>query len=104
LGAAWSAQFAAECERFQGDRDPETWIRVADLWARLGQPHDEAWALLRVGECQIAAGERETALAPLQRASSIARELRAEPLVAAVADLARHGRVDVGLMQAGGSH
>jgi ATP/maltotriose-dependent transcriptional regulator MalT len=96
LGVAWKAQFAAECGRFDGGTDAATWIRVADLWGGMGQKYEQAWALLRVGECHIVTGRRQTAAAPLHQAGSIARELDAQPLLRAVADLIRQGRVDLG--------
>ena len=95
LGRAWTAQFDAERGRFAGATDPAPWIRAAELWGRIGQVHDQGWALLRAGECHVAAGEKRAAAGVLRRAGLIGEELGAHPLEAALADLVRQGRIDM---------
>ena len=95
LGRAWTAQFDAECGRFAGATDPAPWITAAELWGRIGQVHDQGWALLRAGECHVAAGEKRAAAGVLRQASLIGAELAAQPLDAALADLVRQGRIEI---------
>ena len=93
LGVSWMAQFDAECGRFAGEMDPDPWMRAADLWGRVGQVHDQGWALLRLGECHVAAGNKRAAADVLRQAGLIAEELGARPLDAAITDLVRQGRI-----------
>ena len=95
LGVSWMAHFDAECGRFAGEMDPAPWMRVADLWGRVGQVHDQAWALLRVGECHVGAGNKRAAAGVLRQAGLIAEELGARPLDAAITDLVRQARLDI---------
>ena len=92
---AWNAQLDAELSRIDGNADSAYWQRAVDAWAATGQSHDQAWALVRYAECQITADQRPTAISSLTTARAIGTELRAEPLVRAVDDLARKSRLTV---------
>jgi DNA-binding CsgD family transcriptional regulator len=58
------------------------------------EPHPLAYALLRPGEVQLAAGDRPAAAEAVREAVEIARRLGAEPLVAEADALARRGRLE----------
>ncbi|MGH3498159.1 MAG: helix-turn-helix domain-containing protein [Nocardioidaceae bacterium] len=64
-----------------------------DAWAVTGQVHDRAWTLVRLAECQIAASDRASAAESLLEARQIGLYLRAIPLLHAVADVTRRGRL-----------
>ncbi len=55
-GAAVTAVGDGERSRAGGVLDPGPWQVAAREWARLGRPHDEAWAHLRAAEAVLAAG------------------------------------------------
>ena len=92
---AWKAQFEAELSRVEGRSDLGLWQAAADAWARTGQVHDQAWAVARIAECQIAASDRRGAVDSLLRARQIGAKLRAAPLLDAVEDIARRARLDL---------
>lgn len=62
-------------------------------WRANGQLHDEAWALVRVGECQIELGDKSAAADSLLHAKEIATRLNAAPLRDAVAGIAARARI-----------
>lgn len=97
VAAAWRAQLDAECARFEGADDADSWVEVARRWDGLGQPHDRGWALLRAGECYAAAGDRKNALTSLRGASAIGERLGARPLTSVVGDAVRAARIELGL-------
>jgi len=97
LAVAWSAQFDAECRRFDGSTDPGPWVAVAASWGNLGQIHDQSWALLRAAECHIATSERRSAATCLRQAGTIGEALAAKPLLSAVTDVVLRHRVDLEL-------
>jgi DNA-binding CsgD family transcriptional regulator len=101
LGQAWDAQFQAEVARFQGSAHAETWAAVADGWSELGHAHDEGWARLRAAECQVAQGDKRSAAKVLARAIALGERLRAQPLLAAVADVVRRNRLDLAAQDEG---
>jgi DNA-binding CsgD family transcriptional regulator len=94
-GAAWSACIHAEQQRLLGTTDAEAWTaaRVALADASL-QPW-AAYAGMREAEAELLSGRRERAAAVLQGAADLARGMGAEPLVAAIAGLARRGRIPI---------
>jgi DNA-binding CsgD family transcriptional regulator len=96
VGAAWRTHFEGEVARFRGGTDPEVWLDAARQWERVGHPADHAWALLRAGECQVARGDKRAASGVLRQAGEAAERLGASPLLAAVTDLVREARVDLG--------
>jgi DNA-binding CsgD family transcriptional regulator len=96
-GLAWSTHLEAELLRLTGSIDPDPWEDAVAAWSRVERLHEQAWALLRLGECRLRGHDRSGAREPLSRALEIARGLRAAPLVAAVTAVARRARLDVGL-------
>jgi DNA-binding CsgD family transcriptional regulator len=95
VGLAWMAQFEAELSRVEGHSDLGLWQAAADGWTATGQIHDQAWAIARIAECQIAAGDRTGAVDSLMRARQIGANLRAAPLLDAIDDIARRARLDL---------
>lgn len=96
LGTAWSAHLEAELLRYSGSTDARPWSEAGSAWAHIEHPHQQGWALLRHAECLIATGERAAATASLTRALQIGQRLAAQPLLDAVAGLARRARLTVG--------
>ncbi|WP_299445344.1 AAA family ATPase [uncultured Phycicoccus sp.] len=90
-GRAWQARVAAEAARARWlagqDVRPDDLVRAArevrDLFARYGEPYEEARARARLGEVLLASGD-PGAGDELDRARATAVELGAAPLVAAV--------------------
>ncbi len=69
------------------------WDRAAAAWAELGEPYSSGRALLHAAEAALGRGDRDGAAERLQRATSLAAELGARPLVERVALLARRARI-----------
>ena len=81
-------------ERVRGRSTPETWSELAERWARIPVPYQVA--KMRWWQCQAALptrSRREEARRALHDAWKIAGELPAEPLRAALRDLAQRGRI-----------
>jgi DNA-binding CsgD family transcriptional regulator len=95
-GSAWSAQLAAEIARFEGVSDPQAWTEVAELWGAIGQRHEQAWALLRVGESEVAVHDKPGAASTLLEARAIADSLGASTLGSQIDDVVREARLQVG--------
>lgn len=96
LGRAWSRQLDAELLRYAGSTDPQPWSEAEAAWARIQQPHQQGWALLRQAECLVASSDRSAATASLTRALQIGQRLAARPLVDTVVAVARRSRLPVG--------
>lgn len=92
--ATYEAMCTAEDTRITAGATPETWSEVADLLERLGQPYPTAYARLRSAEALLG-GRRATGAAELARAAAGAHALRAAPLLAEIAAVARRARVAV---------
>ncbi|GAA1398508.1 helix-turn-helix transcriptional regulator [Pseudonocardia kongjuensis] len=93
--ATFEAMCTAEDSRVTPGADAGTWAGVADLLERLGQPYPTAYARLRSGEALLGARRAGAGADELGRAATGARELRAAPLLAEIADIARRARVPV---------
>lgn len=93
--ATFEAMCTAEDARVTPGADAGTWAGVADLLERLGQPYPTAYARLRSGEALLGARRTGAGADELGRAASGARELRAAPLLAEIADVAHRARVSV---------
>jgi DNA-binding NarL/FixJ family response regulator len=92
--AADLALCEAELSRAEGSTDPERWLEAGDALAATGQPHPTAYARFREAEALLAArGERALAAAALNAAHAGAAELKATPLDAEIAALARRARI-----------
>ncbi|MBC3191647.1 AAA family ATPase [Pseudonocardia sp. C8] len=92
--ATYEAMCAAEDSRITAGADPGTWGEVADLLERLGQPYPTAYARLRSAEALLG-GRRASGAAELERAAAGAQALRAAPLLAEIAGVARRARIAV---------
>jgi ATP/maltotriose-dependent transcriptional regulator MalT len=87
----------AEVERAHGRSSPEHWQALAEGWAKAGRRPNLAYARWREAQARLQRGEGTAAAGdPLREAHAVARSLGYVPLQAAVDDLARRARVDVG--------
>lgn len=100
-GLAWLQRARAELTRVTGPPDPAAWNAVVSAFAyETGLPeaggYRQAYGLLRRAEALLAAGAPHGPVADdLRLALGTARRLRAEPLAAAVRDLARRAGVQL---------
>ena len=82
--------------RSEGDDSAVVWRHVADGWAVLEAPYEEALARWRQAEAQLAAASRSgrtQAQAPLLAAVEIGLRLEARPLLRELVELARRARI-----------
>jgi DNA-binding CsgD family transcriptional regulator len=86
----------AEWARLRGDHDPDAWSRAIDAWHALSEPYPHAYALYRRAAAVLAVADRPAASESLREASRIATALSAGPLLAAIGELARRARLDIG--------
>jgi DNA-binding CsgD family transcriptional regulator/tetratricopeptide (TPR) repeat protein len=92
---AWAARTEAEFARVEGRLDVERWAAAAAAFA-YGYVYEEAACRWRLAEALLAAGRRDEAACEAGKAHAAALRLGAGPLRAAVEDLARRGRLDLG--------
>jgi hypothetical protein len=92
---AEAATAAAEDRRLLGKPDPAAWQVAVGRWRERGRPYLIAYTRWREAEALLASGDREAAAAALRESDSIARELGARPLAAAIASLAQRARLDI---------
>ena len=82
--------------RSEGDESAEAWRRVADGWAALEAPYDEALARWRHAEALLSAASRTgraQAQAPLLAAVELGMRLEARPLLRELVELAGRARI-----------
>ncbi|HEX6867694.1 MAG TPA: response regulator transcription factor, partial [Candidatus Limnocylindrales bacterium] len=82
--------------RSEGDDSAEAWRRVADGWAELEAPYDEAMARWRHAEALLSAASRTgraKAQAPLLAAAELGMRLEARPLLRELVELAGRARI-----------
>jgi DNA-binding CsgD family transcriptional regulator len=94
LHEAYAATVAAEAARAEGHRNPALWATAADAWEALGQPHLQAYALIRAAAA-AADADRAEAARKLQQAAELARQLAAQPLEQQIGQLARRARIQL---------
>jgi DNA-binding NarL/FixJ family response regulator len=94
-GRGCLARCLAEYERARGDNTPAAWQAVLDAFGP-GYVYETARAQWRLAEALAEAGRRDDATAVWRSAKATATGLRAAPLAAALHDLARRARLDVG--------
>jgi hypothetical protein len=82
-----------ELLRARGEDGPEAWRAAVDAWRAAGEPYPLAYALLRLAETEVAAGDRAAAADAVAEASAIAGRLGARPLVEQAATLGRRARL-----------
>jgi DNA-binding CsgD family transcriptional regulator len=90
------AKAEAEWTRLQGRSDPARWQAAVDAFS-YGNVYAVACCQWRLAEALAGAGDREQATAAAQAAHATATRLGAVPLRAALEDLARRGRLDLGV-------
>ena len=82
--------------RSEGEDSADVWRRVADGWAALESPYDEALARWRQAEALLSAASRSgraQAQAPLLAAVEIGMRLEAKPLLRELVELAGRARI-----------
>ncbi len=97
----WLDEATAELAESAGDLDPQRWARIDATWTGIGcvflaasARFRQAAALLRAGGGR-AAGERAAARDLLVAAERTARQLRADPLLGQITELAQRARLDL---------
>jgi DNA-binding CsgD family transcriptional regulator len=100
-GRGWLARCEAEYARLTRANSPDAWERVL---AEFGPDYvyETARTQWRLAEALVEAGRRDEAAAVWRAARDTASRLRAEPLGAALDDLARRARLDAGNGSRGG--
>jgi DNA-binding CsgD family transcriptional regulator len=94
-GRGWLAKAEAEYQRACGQNSPDAWQRVLDTFGP-GYVYEIARVQWRLAEALAEAGRRDEAALVWRAAVRTATSLRAAPLCAALDDLARRARLDVG--------
>jgi DNA-binding CsgD family transcriptional regulator len=91
-GRGWLARAEAEYQRARGSNSPEAWQKVL---AAFGPQYvyETARTQWRLAEAFAECGRRDEAAAVWRSATSVAAQLRAAPLCAALDDLARRARL-----------
>jgi DNA-binding CsgD family transcriptional regulator len=95
---AWLARAGAEWARVEGRPDPAAWAAAADAFG-YGYLYEEARCRWRLAEAWLLEGDRDQAAEAARAAHEIAGRLGAGPLLAALEDLGRRGRLDLGGQQ-----
>jgi DNA-binding CsgD family transcriptional regulator len=90
--AAEAATARAELSRLRAEGTAGRWQEAAAAWQRLDRPYPRAYALLRAAQVLLP-GDQPAGTRALREAYATARRLRAAPLEAACARLARWHRV-----------
>ena len=91
-GRAWLARAEAEWRRAQGDNDPAAWLAVLDTFGP-AFVYETARSRWRLAEALLEAGRRDEAQQEWQQATEAADQLGARPLLTALANLGRRGRL-----------
>jgi DNA-binding CsgD family transcriptional regulator/tetratricopeptide (TPR) repeat protein len=84
-----------ELARARGAVAAEDWTEAVRLWQAAERPREEAYCLLRLAECHVAAKQRERAAAAATAARTVAERIGAAPLVAEVDALMTRTRLSV---------
>src|SRR6266702_369547 len=92
---AYRSLVTAEHARAIGPPDGNAWAAAADAWRAVGNPYQLSYALLRLAEARLAAGDRDNAAGTLREAHAIAERLGAAPIAADAAALARRARISL---------
>ena len=99
-GRGWLARAEAEWGRAKGGNDPQAWRAVVEAFGP-GFVYETARSRWRLAEALAEAGDRAAARDEWLLASRAADQLRAAPLMAALADLGRRARLATGDRDAG---
>jgi DNA-binding CsgD family transcriptional regulator len=95
-GRAWLLRCTAELRRAEGAFDVDGWRAVVAEFD-YGYDYEVARSRWRLAEALVETGDREAAAAELRSALEVADRLGAVPFRAAVVDLARRARLDIGV-------
>jgi DNA-binding CsgD family transcriptional regulator len=90
---AYRTLVTAEQARATGTGEAAAWPAAVTAWQDAGEPYPLAYALLRLAETHIAAGERQRAAQAVRQAQAIAERIGAEPIADEAAALARRARL-----------
>ncbi len=103
-GLAWTARGRAAHARLLGSppRSVELWRAAVDAFG-YGFRYEGARSRWRLAEALLLAGERDEAAAEAARALADAEDMGAAPLVAAIRELARRGRLALPGQRTGGA-
>jgi DNA-binding CsgD family transcriptional regulator len=96
-GHGWLARAEAECQRARGQNTPQAWEKVLATFGP-AYVYETARVQWRLAEALAEAGQRDEASRVWRASAATAAELRAVPLTAALGDLARRARLDVGVV------
>ena len=91
--AAWLA--AAEHARAAGTATAADWAAAVAAWRAAEEPYPLSYALLRLAEAHVTAGETAEAEAAVNEAHALARRLGAAPVADEAAALARRARLNL---------
>jgi len=94
-GRGWLARCVAEYDRARGANSPQAWEAVLAAFGP-AYVYETARAQWRLAEALAEAGRRDEAASVWRTAAATAAALHAAPLAAALHDLARRARLDVG--------
>jgi ATP/maltotriose-dependent transcriptional regulator MalT len=92
---AWLTRAEAERARLEGRYDPAAWQAAVEAFS-YGHVYEMARCQWRLAEALLGAGDRGQAIVAARAAHQTAARLGAGPLQAALAVLARRGRLDLG--------
>jgi DNA-binding CsgD family transcriptional regulator len=92
---AYAVLVEAEHARFGGNLDRDAWQAAVRAWREAAEPYPLAYALLGLGEAEVAAGDRAAATETVREARDIAQGLGAEPLLERANSLARRARLGI---------
>jgi DNA-binding CsgD family transcriptional regulator/tetratricopeptide (TPR) repeat protein len=86
----------AEATRLAGPPEPDAWHTAAEALAEVGLRFPRAYARWREGQAILSLRHgKANARAPLREAAAIARELEAQPLAAAVAEVVKRPSLEL---------
>jgi DNA-binding CsgD family transcriptional regulator len=92
-GVAWLARLDVEQARLTGNDTAERWRRAVEAFD-FGAVYEQARCRWRWAQRLLADGDRDAAREQVTLARDLARRLGAKPLLTALDDLARRGRLD----------
>jgi DNA-binding CsgD family transcriptional regulator len=91
----YAALFEGEQSRQTGKPGGDAWRAAEAAWRAAGEPQPLAYTLLRIGEAELAAGDRTAAAEAVREAAELAERIGAAPLAAEAGTLARLGRLSL---------
>ncbi len=100
IEAAWLCSAEAEYARAIGTPDPALHEAAAEAWEAVHRPYPGAIMSWRAGEGYVARGERDAAVAALERAHAVAARLGANWLWGEIESLAARARLTLAAVDA----